>query len=127
MAFQRFTESGKGFKPRISIRPSGTIGINDAALRKFGLKEYKFIALYFDPESKQIALGGAFDNEVGAQRLNLGRTGASVSAKRFLDYYDLGVSSTEHYECHFDSEQNLVILDQRVTKRKSEAGNVHYI
>jgi hypothetical protein len=118
MAFQRFTESGKGFKPKISIRPSGTIGISDSALKKFGLNSFEFVALYFDPETKKIAIGGTKEDEVGSQKLNFGRTGATVSAKRFLDYYDLMVSDTKHYECHFDSESDLVILDDEIVKKQ---------
>jgi hypothetical protein len=116
MAFQRFTESGKGFKPKISIRPSGTIGVNDSALKKFGLHTSEFVALYFDTETSKIAIGPALKDELGAQRLNLGRTGASISAKRFLDYYDLSVDKTTHYGCHFDSEQNLIILDSEIKR-----------
>jgi len=80
MAFQRFTESGKGFKPKISIRPSGTIGISDSALKKFGLKSFEFVALYFDSEAGKIAIGGTKEDELGAQKLNFGRTGAIISA-----------------------------------------------
>jgi hypothetical protein len=120
MAFQRFTESGKGFKPKISIRPSGTIGINDSALKKFSLNSSEFVALYYDTDSGKIAIGNALKDEIGAQRINLGRTGASISAKRFLDYYDLGVEKTKHFECHFDNEQHLIILDKEIVKKKAE-------
>jgi hypothetical protein len=117
MAFQKFTESGKGFKPKASIRPAGTIGLNDSAIKRFGLRECKFVALYFDSESRKIAIGIASENEEGAQHLNFGTSGASISAKRFLDYYDLGVVHTTQYECHFDPEQKLVILDSEIRKK----------
>lgn len=120
MAFQRFTESGKGYKPKISLRPSGTIGINDSALKKFALSQYEFVALYFDPETKQIAIGGASESEVGSQRLNKGRRGASISAKRFLDFHDLVITRLKHFECHLDIEQNLVILDREIEKKKKD-------
>jgi hypothetical protein len=123
MAFERFTESGKGFKPRISIRPSGTIGINDSALKRFGLKSQKYVALYFDAETKRIAIGIAQEDEQGAQRLNLAGKGASISAKRFLDYHDLGVKTTTQYECHFDEEQKLVILDREIRKREKRSSS----
>ena len=120
MPFERFTESGKGFRPRISIRPSGTIGINDSALNRFGLKSNKYVALYFDTETKRIAIGKTQEDEPGAQRLNLAGKGASISAKRFLDYHDLGVKTTTQYECHLDEEQGLVILDREIKKREKK-------
>ena len=123
MAFQRFTESGKGYRPKISLRPSGTIGINDSALKKFGLAEFDFIALYFDPESKRIAVGGARESEAGSQRLNKGNRGAAISAKRFLDFHDIRVSRVTHFECHLDIEQNLVILDKEIEREDSKKIN----
>jgi hypothetical protein len=120
MPFVRFTESGKGFRPRISIRPSGTIGINDSALNKFGLKSLKYVSLYFDSETKRIAIGRAQEDEPGAQRLNLAGKGASISAKRFLDYHDLSVKATTQYECHLDEEQSLVVLDREIKKREKK-------
>ncbi len=118
MAFERFTESGKGFKPKISIRPAGTIGLNDSALKRFGLDAFKFVALYFDTETGKIAIGGVSEEEPGAQRLNFGVKGASISAKRFLDYHDLGVRSTTQFECHFDDTLKLVILDKEIKKKE---------
>ena len=120
MAFERFTESGKGFKPKISIRPAGTIGLNDSALKRFGLDAFKFVALYFDLEASKIAIGGVSEEEPGAQRLNFGVKGASISAKRFLDYHDLGVRSTTQFECHFDDNLKLVILDREIRKREKK-------
>jgi hypothetical protein len=116
MAFERFTESGKGFRPRISIRPSGTIGINDSALKKFNLKSFGFVALYFDPETRKIAIGGTQEDERGAQKLNLASKGASISAKRFLDFHDIRVERTTAYECHYDGQQQLIILDEPLAR-----------
>ena|ERR1039458_4298169 len=120
MAFQRFTESGKGYRPKISIRPLGTIGVNDSALKKFGLVEFDFVALYFDPETKKIAIGGGREDEPGSQRLNKGTRGASISAKRFLDFHDLRFSRVTHFECHLDIEQNLVILDNEIERKAAK-------
>jgi hypothetical protein len=120
MVFQRFTESGKGYRPKISLRPSGTVGINDSALKKFGLFEYDFVALYYDPETKRIAIGGAQENEPGSQRLNKGHRGASISAKRFLDFHDISVLRVTHFECHLDIEQNLVILDKEIERKREK-------
>jgi hypothetical protein len=120
MAFQRFTESGKGYRPKISLRPSGTIGINDSALKKFGLSDYEFVALYFDPETNKIAIGGTKENEPGSQKLNKGHRGASISAKRFLDFHDIRVARVTHFECHIDIEQSLVILDKEIERPRSK-------
>jgi len=127
MPFERFTESGKGYRPRISIRPSGTIGINDSALKRFGLKSLKYVALYFDAETKRIAIGGAQEDEPGAQRLNLAGKGASISAKRFLDYHDLGVKTTTQYECHLDEGQKLIILDKEIKRKERKTNPVNPI
>jgi hypothetical protein len=120
MAFQRFTESGKGYRPKISLRPSGTIGVNDSALKKFGLIDFDFVALYYDPETKQIAIGGTNREEPGSQRLNKGTRGASISAKRFLDFHDITVSELIHFECRHDTDQNLIILDKQIERKRAK-------
>jgi hypothetical protein len=117
MAFERFTESGKGFRPRISIRPAGTIGVNDSALKKFGFSGSTHVALYFDGESRKIAIGKATQDEPGAQKLNFAGKGASISAKRFLDFHDIRVERTTAFECHYDQDQKLIVLDGEIKRR----------
>lgn len=112
MAFQKFTESGKGYKPKISIRSSGSIGLNGAALKKFGLDERTSVFLYFDPDTRKIAIGPAGDEEEGAHRIHLGKTGGMISAKRFLDFWDYDYGKTMHYECSYDEKDGMIILEK---------------
>jgi hypothetical protein len=118
MAFQKFTESGRGFKPKVSIRSSGVIGLNSAALKKFELEDVDFVCLLFDPDTNKIAITKASKDDDGAHHLNKGVAGAGISAKRFLDYWDQSVENTQQYECHLDRENGLIVLDRPIRKRE---------
>lgn len=118
MAFQKFTESGRGFRPKVSLRSSGVIGLNSAALKKFELEDVDFVCLLFDPDTNKIAIGKANKDDDGAHHLNKGTAGAGISAKRFLDYWEQSVETTQQYECHLDRETGLIILDRLVRKRE---------
>lgn len=118
MAFQKFTESGRGYRPKISVRSSGNIGLNAAAVKKFELENAEAVCLLFDPDSKSIAITRATKEEEGAHHLHKGVTGASISAKRFLDYWDINAESTQAFECRFDRDSGMIILDRPIRKRE---------
>ena len=42
MAFEKFTQTGKSYRPKISIRSNGQIGFNFGCIEKFSLEKYKY-------------------------------------------------------------------------------------
>jgi hypothetical protein len=112
MGFERFTESGRSFKARISIRANGQIGLSHGAVSKFGLDRYQYVVLFYDKETKQIGIQPTNDaEEKGAYRLNVKGSGATISALAFMDYFGIDHEKAEKYSAHWDDERAMVIID----------------
>ena len=57
MAFELFrATSARGFKPKASLRRNGQIGFNQGAVRRFGLRDYRYGTLYFDRERRLVGI-----------------------------------------------------------------------
>jgi len=113
MAFEKFTKTGRGFKPRISIYGKGQVGFNQGATIAFGLAGLGYAVFYYDRESRKIGL--SFTNnpeEEGAKKLKFRGTGASVSVKAFFDYYGISYEGkAKEYDVQYDSESGLYIIE----------------
>ena len=115
MAFEKFTQiRSRGFSPAVSIWKGGQISFNQGAVRRFGLKEGFCVVLYFDPEQQKIGIRTT-DNvdEDGAIKVSFRQTGAMVSARAFLDFYNISREKTRRYKPGFDEENGLYTLDIR--------------
>ncbi len=111
MAFERFTKTGRGYRPKASIWTRGQIGFNQGAVVKFKLREFSHTVLFYDSDERKI--GARFTNdssEDGANKIVKGKTGVFISAKAFLDYYDIAHSKTKRYDITYDSENDLYVF-----------------
>jgi hypothetical protein len=110
MAFEKFTEKARSFRPKLSLRANSTIGLNAPAVTKFNLKEVKCVTLYYDREARRIGIQPAGDSsEEGAHPLNVGKTGAWISARRFLDYFELTTGETKRYDVSWDEDDKMIV------------------
>lgn len=110
MAFEKFTEKARSFRPKVSLRSNSTIGLNAPAVAKFKLKDVKCVTLYYDRDTKKIGIKPGFDaDEDGAHPLNLSRTGAWISARRFLDYFGLTTGETKRYDAGWDDAGKMIV------------------
>jgi hypothetical protein len=111
MAFERFTKTGRGYKPKVSIWSSGQIGFNSGSVVRNDLDKYKYAILYFDKDTRRI--GVEFTNDEGENNLvkTINRSGGvSFSARAFLDYYDIDYSKTKKYDVEYDENDNLYVI-----------------
>ena len=111
MSFEKFTKTGRGYTPKASIWMRGQIGFNQGAVEKLGIKKRKYAVLYYDKEDKRIGFQFTDDAESGATKIIKGKTGAFISAKAFLDYYDIEHSETRKYDISDDKEAGLYVID----------------
>lgn len=112
MAFEKYTQTGRGYKPKISIWGKGQIGFNQGAKLAYELEKYQFVEFYYDKENKKIGLKFTQEAGDGAKNLKLRGTGASASAKAFLDYYGiLYEGKTKTYDVIYDNENQLYVID----------------
>jgi len=113
MAFEKFTMTGRGFKPKISIYGKAQIGFNQGSTISFELVRYGYVVFYYDKENRKIGLSFT-DNaeEEGAKKLKFRGTGASVSAKAFFDYYVIPYGGkAKEYDVQCDKENGLYIIE----------------
>lgn len=120
MSFEKFTQTqARTFKARLSVRANGTIALNEGAVAKFKLSEYKFVVLYYDVEKSLIGLRPTNDEEEdGVHRLNRGKKGAWVSASKFVDYYGLSDKKTRRSDARWDDEAQMVVAEASRSQRK---------
>ena len=112
MAFEKFTKSGRGFKPKVSIWSRGQIGFNQGAIAHFELQKFGYVVYFYDAEEKKVGFKFTNDaNEDGAAKLKMRGTGASASSKAFLDYYNIDYRVTRKYDISYDKDSELYIID----------------
>jgi hypothetical protein len=101
MAIEFFTEAGRGFAPKVSIRKQGQIGLNQGAVLRHKIKDGQFAILGYDKEEGFVAIKFVSDDEKGAKRITVRHGNASISAKSFLDYFNIPYRETISYnlEC----------------------------
>lgn len=100
MAFERFVKSKRSFKPKITLRGNGQIGLNLGAVELYGLSSYQYAVLFFDPERNLIGIKLTNEKEDGAAKLNVRQSSAAISGKAFLNYYRVPFSGKERFDIY---------------------------
>lgn len=110
--FERFTETGRGYEPSISINKSGIIGVNRGCMNRFGLQDYNYAILYYDKKGHRIGIRLINnEKEQGARKFRKrGGQGAEVSARSFLSYYGIDRSKTRRYSVEWDGENTMMVI-----------------
>ena len=111
MAFERFVRTGRIYTPTASIWSRGQLGFNQGALQKYDIGKYKFSILFYDKDTNCIGVKFTNDeSEVGAIPITMGKTGAIVSAKAFLDYYNIEHDQTRKYPMTYNEQEELYVI-----------------
>lgn len=118
MTFQKFTETKRGRgRPKstelmMSIRKSGTIGVNRAALDEF-FEGKDGAVMYYDEENNRIGIEPVEDAEADDAAYTVTKSDASgtIAAQAFLRKYDLVPEITTQYAPKWDDEEELVVID----------------
>jgi hypothetical protein len=119
MPFEKFDEAGSGrggggsTVPKISLRRSGSIGINRAALEEFFDEDDEAVVLYFDEEENRVGLRALKDKEEESSSYTLTRSNgsASVAPQAFMKKHDLVPDITTQYSPELVKQnQNLELV-----------------
>jgi len=102
MPFEKFTETGSGrggnVQSKISLRKSGSIGVNNAALEEFFEDDHEAVVMYFDEDENTVGMKPTDDkSEEGAYTLSRSDSGGSVTPTAFLRRHDLIPQQTTQY------------------------------
>ncbi|TKX84983.1 hypothetical protein EXE43_16015 [Halorubrum sp. SS5] len=116
MGFEKF-EKDKGGKggagPRISLRKSGSMGINGKAIEEL-FSDEKYVTLYYDKENNMVGIKPERRDSKDAytlQRRNQSGHGGSISATAFMREYDLIPNKTKQYKARWDESQGMIVAD----------------
>jgi hypothetical protein len=110
LQLERFTKTGKSFKPKASIRQSGQIGLSVGAIQRFKLQGYEYAVLFYDSQHKVIGLKPLKEHEEGANRLRVREWGADVTAKAFLQFHQVPYNETKQYEAVWSDKYQMILI-----------------
>jgi hypothetical protein len=118
MAFEKFTKKGSsggrtGQKPYISLRQSGTIGINNAATEKY-LNGYDWGVMAYDKVNRLVGIELHQEEVEGAYKIRKSDReghGSNINCKAFTREYGLRPDRTTRYDIQPDDKGKMLILD----------------
>lgn len=118
MAFEKFDEAGSGrgrppgTDPMISIRKSGSVGINRAALEAY-FEDDDGAVMYYDEDEARMGIEPVVDKDADEAAYTVSKTdsGGTVAAQAFLETYDLVPEVTTQYDPAWDDGHGMVVID----------------
>jgi len=97
MAINYFTEEGRSYTPKASIRKQGQIGLNQGTITRYNIRDGQFVLLGYDKDEELIAIRFVDDKQKGAKKVTVRNGNASIGAKNFLDYFGISYDETKSY------------------------------
>jgi hypothetical protein len=118
MAFEKFDEAGRGrgrpagTDPIVSLRKSGSVGVNQATLEEHFDGEDGAV-MYYDDDANQIGIEPVEDKDADEAAYTVSKTdsGGTIAAQAFLEEYDILPDVTTQYEPNWDDDRGLVTAD----------------
>ena len=112
MTLEFFTDTGRGFAPKASVRKQGQIGLNRGAIQRYNIKEGMWAVLGYDAQKQMVAIKLTEDaNEAGANKIILRDNNASIAAKGFCEYFEVpGRDKTRAYPLRQDEASGYLIF-----------------
>ena len=118
MGFEKFEDSGRGrgrnpgADPMVSIRKSGSIGINRPVLEEH-FADADGAVMYFDGDDNRVGIEPVADADADDAAYTVSKTdaGGTIAPKAFLREYDLVPDVTTQYDPAWDDDEGLVALD----------------
>lgn len=112
MPFERFTEVGRVFRPRASLRSNGQIGFNHGCVKRFEMNKFSHAVLFYDADTKRIGVKLTNDkDEAGASTLITRNGNGTLSGRAFLEFYHLTPKRTTQYDIEPDNASRLLVID----------------
>jgi len=120
MAFERFVPPRTaGTRPRATIRPSGLISFDAAAVAAFDLEKATHAVLFFDKTRKLIGIQlSKSDKETGAFPLSRRRRSVSLKAPHFFAQYGLSFDESQRFDVDEDAGSKLLTISMKNIQRR---------
>lgn len=126
MKFEFFTESGRGYEPRASIRKQGQIGLNHGSVKRYEIRDGQDVLLGYDRQSSTVAIKFIDGPQQGSKKAMVKKNNCSISAKAFFDYFDIQYKDkTESYELKSKEDGLLVFcIDEGGVEEPGVEGDI---
>jgi len=112
MPFERFTDVGRVFRPRASLRSNGQLGFNHGCVKRFEMERFSHVILFYDTDTKRIGVKLTNDkDEPGAATLITRSGNGTVSARSFMEYYHLTPKKTTQYNIEHDQSSGMLVIE----------------
>ena len=120
MAFERFVPPRTaGTRPRATIRPSGLISFDAAAVEAFDLENATHAVLFFDKTRKLIGIQlSKSDKESGAFPLSRRRRSVSLKAPHFFSQYGLSFQESQRFDVDEDPGKKMLTISMKNVQRR---------
>ncbi|MFV2072609.1 MAG: hypothetical protein ACC742_08155 [Thermoanaerobaculales bacterium] len=120
MAFEKFIPpQTSGARPRATIRPSGLISFDAAAVESYGLQSASYAVLFFDKTRKMVGVKISADsNEEGTLKLSRRRRSVSLKAPQFFDLYGLSFEEAQRFDVGRDADSNMLTISLKNVQRR---------
>jgi hypothetical protein len=96
----------------ISLRKSGSIGVNQAALDEY-FAEDEGAVMYYDGETDRVGIEPVADKDADDAAYTVSKTdsGGTIAAQAFLETYEILPEVTTQYTPEWDDDEELVAFD----------------
>lgn len=99
MALEKVSGSSRrGTKAKISLRKSGSIGINSVALEEYFDEDEEFAEVWYDDETNELGLVGKEKETEDSYKITRSNSGGTVAPTSFLKAAQLIPEITTQYE-----------------------------
>jgi hypothetical protein len=99
-------------EPKISLRKSGSIGVNQVALDMY-FDDCDGAVLYYDSDDNRMAIRPVPDKSAAEAAYTVSRveTGGTIGAVAFLKEFDLEPDVTKQYTPEWDDEEDILLVN----------------
>ena len=120
MAFEKYIPPlASGARPRATIRPSGLISFDAAAVETFGLQSASYAVLFFDKSRKIVGIEITDKaDEEGALKLSRRRRSVSLKAPQFFDLYGLSFDEAQRFDVSKDQTTDMLTISLKNIQRR---------
>lgn len=98
MGFEKVSGSSRaGTQAKISLRKSGSIGINSVALKEYFSEDEEYAEVYFDSDENELGLVGKEEKTEDSYKITRSNSGGTVAPSSFLKAEQLIPDITTQY------------------------------
>ncbi len=120
MAFERFIPPKiVAARPKATIRPSGLVSFDAAAVEAFRLDKSSHAVLFFDKGRKLVGVKPTNNgNEDGALPLSRRRRSVSLKSPYFFDSCAISLPRPQRFDVAYDDRDGMMLISVKSVQRK---------